>query len=1077
MNPTPNKINPPSGFVPNTGIPLYPGARPFMMGVQPPHFINYPSVYNYNSFLQAGYPYTGTPGYMPAPVNPPIQPYPMFSHPISTNQVSMVNPPKDPKQQQQSQNTAQNQNAITSTTNTNSSNNSSKEFDRQAFKEELLYKNGREKDWHLRLLANDRKQVETMLEEAVELQIHFQNFQKEFNKMSQTSSTMNAEALQNFNLWNSWKENLLARRNQTFLLQEERLNKFYQKVRNNVPDIVQQSITSTSMEAVKPSNTESIDLSRVQQESQSQPLPTSSMPETDQNSLNSSDNRIVSFDDRKSLTSSISSENDYELAKIDKFSEKYKPSVQSALNYQEKMNRNSLFMLENKRFTKSLNDFAFVRNEMMFIDNLISLARSKSFEYKAQHHDIKSEPVPIKQSPIKESPSAINPIQKSNTLSSNVSTSKSNPISVHTSSKPIPVSSSSTSLSRPTRHNDSSDLSQKKINPQYSLKPEPFDQIQTIKIQITHPGQRKVTNDIKINKIDNKTNDDTVSLATNIPTIEATTKLTATVSSNSKDQPRTNNIQVPIVSNDNDRNRNKTPIIGNRPSNLLPKPPALLLSAPISSTLPKPPSTSILPKPASILPKPSSMLPAPSTPIIPKPVVSMSAPSTSYYMPGTQPIFDPKSSLPSQTSSPISNTYSKNDKPISSFSVQDMNSFIRNEQKSLQEFESPKLSHSYENPNFFTLPRKYSEEPLSIKDLLDFPGRSYRPSRIVFIIRGLPGSGKTHLARLIKEREESNSQLTKIRFLSMDNYYLNEHDDRDHERFRNDNGSFRVKTYDFDPDKEVQFKYMLFKDFREITTQGSYNFIILDSVNSAINDVRHFYACAIENNYIPYVIEMEAIVRRLLNYCVDSEEIIAYCYKHNQHGRSLAEIRSLYSEWQILPDDYLRVNAFPLVEKHSEIIESSSTRIIAEDNDLIKIRIPNQSTPPNPYSKWMDNSPSQATSSFSSSDYYQQQQQSNEMIQNYHHSNFSSSTSVSAATTTTPTSASSRQPRFCDNDDVDDFESRNNRIPKRSRFDDGNNTMIGTERWNENNNNLSYPHQSTNNYSSTYYHGADRRYH
>ena len=68
-------------------------------------------------------------------------------------------------------------------------------------------------------------------------------------------------------------------------------------------------------------------------------------------------------------------------------------------------------------------------------------------------------------------------------------------------------------------------------------------------------------------------------------------------------------------------------------------------------------------------------------------------------------------------------------------------------------------------------------------------------------------------------------------------------------------------------------------------------------------------------------------------------------------------------------------------------------------------------------------------------DYYQQQQQqSNEMIQNYHHSNFSSSTSVSAATTTTPTSASSRQPRFCDNDDVDDFESRNNRIPKRVSF-------------------------------------------
>ncbi|OTF77045.1 hypothetical protein BLA29_008241 [Euroglyphus maynei] len=266
-----------------------------------------------------------------------------------------------------------------------------------------------------------------------------------------------------------------------------------------------------------------------------------------------------------------------------------------------------------------------------------------------------------------------------------------------------------------------------------------------------------------------------------------------------------------------------------------------------------------------------------------------------------------------------------------------MNSFIKREQKSLQEFEPPKPSRLYEDPGFFTLPRKYSEEPLSIKDLLDFPGRSYRPSKIVFIIRGLPGSGKTHLARLIKEKEESNSQLTKIRLLSMDNYYLSESsDDHDH------HGTYRlpsIKTYDFDSEKEVRFKFMLLQDFRDITAQ----------VNSSITDVRNFYACAIKNNYVPYVIEMEAIIRRLLDYCTDSEEIIAYCYKHNQHGRSLSEIRSLYEDWQILPEDYLRVNAFMLMEKNPNIIEQSSppqpppstttTRIIEEDNDQTNIRV------------------------------------------------------------------------------------------------------------------------------------------
>ena len=37
-----------------------------------------------------------------------------------------------------------------------------------------------------------------------------------------------------------------------------------------------------------------------------------------------------------------------------------------------------------------------------------------------------------------------------------------------------------------------------------------------------------------------------------------------------------------------------------------------------------------------------------------------------------------------------------------------------------------------------------------VEDILLPPGRYGRPSKIVVIIRGLPGSGKSHLARLMK---------------------------------------------------------------------------------------------------------------------------------------------------------------------------------------------------------------------------------------------------------------------------------------------------------------------------------------
>jgi predicted kinase len=39
-----------------------------------------------------------------------------------------------------------------------------------------------------------------------------------------------------------------------------------------------------------------------------------------------------------------------------------------------------------------------------------------------------------------------------------------------------------------------------------------------------------------------------------------------------------------------------------------------------------------------------------------------------------------------------------------------------------------------------------------VEDLLLPPGRYGRPSKIVVILRGLPGSGKSHLARSIKVR-------------------------------------------------------------------------------------------------------------------------------------------------------------------------------------------------------------------------------------------------------------------------------------------------------------------------------------
>ena len=41
-------------------------------------------------------------------------------------------------------------------------------------------------------------------------------------------------------------------------------------------------------------------------------------------------------------------------------------------------------------------------------------------------------------------------------------------------------------------------------------------------------------------------------------------------------------------------------------------------------------------------------------------------------------------------------------------------------------------------------------ESVSVEDLLCNPGRKTRPEHLVVILRGLPGSGKSHVAKLLK---------------------------------------------------------------------------------------------------------------------------------------------------------------------------------------------------------------------------------------------------------------------------------------------------------------------------------------
>ena len=101
---------------------------------------------------------------------------------------------------------------------------------------------------------------------------------------------------------------------------------------------------------------------------------------------------------------------------------------------------------------------------------------------------------------------------------------------------------------------------------------------------------------------------------------------------------------------------------------------------------------------------------------------------------------------------------------------------------------------------------------LPIGDLIDAPGRFVRPPKFVIILRGLPGSGKTYVAKLVRDRE-TELGTDPPRILSLDDYF-----ECDGE-------------YEYEADLEPSFRQSLVKSFRKQIDDGYFKFIMVDAVN------------------------------------------------------------------------------------------------------------------------------------------------------------------------------------------------------------------------------------------------------
>lgn len=164
-------------------------------------------------------------------------------------------------------------------------------------------------------------------------------------------------------------------------------------------------------------------------------------------------------------------------------------------------------------------------------------------------------------------------------------------------------------------------------------------------------------------------------------------------------------------------------------------------------------------------------------------------------------------------------------------------------------------------------------EVVMVEDLLLPPGRYGRPSKIVVVLRGLPGSGKSHLARLIKEKEMAMGG-SAPRILSIDDYYLM------------DEGTSPVPWQE---DQEEQYRQSLLKSLRKNLDDGHFSFIIVDALHVKVSDILDIYNAARSRAFAVFLIDLPEVQNRTgtNRKCTDKD------------------VEKMKSEWQQAPDSEL----------------------------------------------------------------------------------------------------------------------------------------------------------------------------
>ncbi|CAG9583172.1 unnamed protein product [Danaus chrysippus] len=200
-----------------------------------------------------------------------------------------------------------------------------------------------------------------------------------------------------------------------------------------------------------------------------------------------------------------------------------------------------------------------------------------------------------------------------------------------------------------------------------------------------------------------------------------------------------------------------------------------------------------------------------------------------------------------------------------------------------------------------TVPPNKPKHVVMIDDLLELPGRTMRPEKMVIILRGPPGSGKSYLAKLIRDKEAEHGGTARI--MSIDDYFMQEGEIEE----KDPNTGKIVKKpslkYEYDESSEESYLSSLKRAFKRSITDGYFTFLIYDAVNDQLKSYADIWNFSRQNSFQVYICTME----------MDPQA----CFKRNIHNRSLEDIENIVSRFFPTPAHHIQLDPTTLLQSAS----------------------------------------------------------------------------------------------------------------------------------------------------------------